>query len=219
MERILIPVATFLYVLSFAVKLHEYTDKLGLRAVVVVAFLLLLIWVIYIWTSRRPSTVEPSTSFPRFGTKVRIASIFLIALAALPVCWAFRPVQPFSIPELAMKLVNKSNGDVAIHYMGEFFLTVPQTPVIDTQVAAGRTRLYPAGEESVDKQEIGVPAQGELVLFVEFLNPSEYRTFLEAGNTTLRIVVFQSDGKMLTKAGIPFTKKTLAEGYIVLNTR
>lgn len=217
-ERITFPVAMFLYLLWFLVKLHEYTYKLGLKLVTLTAFLLTLIWVVYVWRSKQPSTTEPSTFLPRFGTKVRIASIFLVVLAALPVLWSFRPVPTFSIPELMIKLVNESTSDVAIYYMGEFFLTVPQTPATDTQVASGRIQLHRT-EGSVDDQKLVVPAQGELVLFAEFLNPSEYRTFLKAGKTILRIVIFQSDGKMLTKAGIAFIKQMLAERYIVLDTR
>ena len=217
--RIGVPVVTFVYVLSFFVKLREYTDKLGLKVVVVVAFLVLSIWVVYIWKSKRPSIVDPSTSVRRFGAKVRIVSIFLIVLAVLPVWLAFHAGESFSIPELAIKLVNESNNDVSIHYMGDFFLTVPLTPVMDTQVATGRIRFHRVTRQSLDEQQMVIPARGELVVFAEFLNPFGYRAFLEAGNTALRIVVLQSDGKMLTQEGTPFAKRTLAKGYIVLNTR
>jgi hypothetical protein len=36
LKRYLVPLAALLYVLGFAVKLHEYFDKLGWRLVVIV---------------------------------------------------------------------------------------------------------------------------------------------------------------------------------------
>lgn len=219
LKRIFVPIVAFLYLLSFVVKLHEYTRELGFRILVLTAFSLLALWTVYVWKSRQLTKVEPRTHVPKFGIRVRIASIILVFLGAIPVWWSVHPARPFSIPAIAIRLVNGSDSDITIRRIGEFFLSAPRTPLSDALVAAGRIRLYRKDEESLAQRELVVKAQSELSVFAEIVNSSEYRAFLEAENTSLRVVVFQTDGTMFTHGGVPFDRQTLLRSRIVLQSR
>jgi hypothetical protein len=87
----------------------------------------------------------------------------------IPVWFALQPVKPFSIPRLAIKIVNKKAEAIGIYRAGEFYVTAPATPAMDDLVANGKIRLYQRDETPEASGDIVVPASGELMLFAEFL--------------------------------------------------
>lgn len=126
----------------------------------------------------------------------------------------------FTIPDLEVRLVNKGAYDIFIYDRAEFFLTLPETPLSDVMVEAGRIEFYKiADNNSINQTELIVPAEGELVVYAHIINPLQYRTLIEREDTNMCLVISQSDGNIISRQGIPFDKTTLTNSYIVLETR
>ena len=126
----------------------------------------------------------------------------------------------FDIPDLEVRFVNKGAYDIFIDERGEFFLTLPETPLSDVLVASGRIKLYKiADNNSTNQTELVVPEAGELVVHAHIINPSQYRALIERGDVNMCLVISQSDGNMINRQGIPFDMTTLTDSYIVLETR
>lgn len=126
----------------------------------------------------------------------------------------------FDIPDLEVRFVNKGAYDIFIDERGEFFLTLPETPLSDVLVASGRIKLYKiADNNSTNQTELVVPEAGELVVHAHIINPSQYRALIEMGDANMCLVISQSDGNMINRQGIPFDMTTLTDSYIVLETR
>lgn len=214
-----VPVAAIIYILAFVVQLKEYSDKLGWRVLSIVVLLMSVIWTFYVWTAKRLTLIEPASLIPRFGKRARLASVLSLPLACVPVWYSLQAPPPFSMPPLAIKVINQKDQNVSIRRTGEFFITAPASPMMDTVVGSGKVRLYQIGEASPSDQNLVVPANNELMVFAEFLNPAKFKHMLSAGDLSFRIVILQSDGKMLTREGIPFEATQLNTGYIELNTR
>jgi hypothetical protein len=219
LKRYSIPVAALLYILAFLVQLKEYADKIGLKVLAIAVLIISVAWAVYVWTAKRVTVIEPVSILPKFSKRVRLASLLSIPLAAIPVWFSLQPAKPFSIPQLAIKIVNKRAEGVGVSRVGEFYVTAPATPATDDVVANGRFRLHQRGETSESSGEIVVPASGELMLFAEFLNPTKFKPLLDGGDLSFRVIVWQADGHMLTEDGIPFDAKQISKGYIKLEAQ
>ena len=85
-------------------------------------------------------------------------------------------------------------------------------------VASGRIELYKISDKTYRKTELVVPANGELVVYAHISNPLKYRSLLEMEDTNMILTIYQGNGEMISKQGIPFDRGTLGKYYIVLKT-
>ena len=131
------------------------------------------------------------------------------------------PNTSFVIPDLEVRFVNKGAYDIFIYERAEFYLTLPETPLSDVQVASGRIKLYKIADNnnSTNQTELAVPEAGELVVHAHIINPSQYRALIEREDVNMCLVISQSDGNRINRQGIPFDMTTLTGSYIVLETR
>ena len=212
-----VPLVAAVYVLGFAAKLHEYIDKIGWRLTSVAFVLTAGAWVAYVWSSTELTVIEPRTQRKRFGVRPRWLAILLLLATAVPVWFAIQPTEPFRIPSLGVKISNPTAAPVIISEFGEFYLTAVSSPATDTQVAAGRIRLTNVANPKA--ASLSVAPGAEIPLLATVVNPLRFKKLLEAGELSMRLVIYQTDGKLLTKSGVPFEANELESSYVTLNAK
>lgn len=150
-----------------------------------------------------------------------IPKISLVAIALL--LWVPRVADfiktnrddQFKLPELAVKLINKSEGDVQIQSRGEFVLWFPSGYDDGTPRISGKMEMHSVGKETQNGNMIIVPAKQEQMILVKFLNASAYRKIYEGEHTDLSLIIPRIGGAPLTMGGaIPFSREGLGGGYL-----
>jgi len=188
------------------------------QASVVGIYFFIIIVAVHILFTQEKSQIYPTTKFYRYKSRFRKIIFIIFILSTILVLLFLRPSPPFTIPDLEIKIVNNVSQDVIISNRAEFFLTYPETPLSDIMVASGRIELYKISDKTFRKTELVVPANGELVVYAHISNPLNYRSLLEMGDTNMILTIYQGNGKIISKQGIPFDRYTLGNYYIVLET-
>ena len=219
LKRYAVPLVALVYILGFAAKLHEYADTLGWRVLSIASFALATAWTAYVWSAKELTIVQPQMLRPRYGLSLRAMAILLAAVTLIPVWFSLQPVPEFRVPALEVHLANQTTADVALAAHGEFYLTAPKTPAMDVQVASGRLRLRRVTSDPSGSHALVVPAGGELSLVAEVLNPRRFERLLASRELSMRIVIFQANGPMLTKGGILFDSEVLSTSYVEMVIR
>jgi hypothetical protein len=88
---------------------------------------------------------------------------------------------------------------------------------VDTQISAGRLRLIDVSNPDATSLTVAPGTKIELLAYV--VNPLRFKALLEAGELKMRLVVFQTDGKLLTTSGITFEASELGSSYVVLSAK
>lgn len=216
LKRWTIPLAPLLYVLGFALKLHEYADKLGWRVVAIAAFVVAIAWTVYVWSAKDMTIVEPRTLRPRYGGIPKAVAFVLVVGTAIPVWFSLQLVPEFRVPPLGVRISNPTKSAVQLKAYGEFHLSAVQTPGMDVEVASGRLILREAAAGAFDSNRLSVPPGGELSVIADVVNPQRFERMLLTRELSMRVIIFQSDGGSLTKGGIPFDADVLATSYVTL---
>lgn len=217
LKQYTVPVAAAVYVLGFAAKLHEYIDKIGWR-ITSVAFLLLgVAWAVYVCSAIEMSVIEPRAQLRKFNAKHRWVAAFIVVASAAPVWFAIQPAAPFRVPPLGVKISNPTNAIVGIAEFGEFYLTAVSSPAMDTQVGAGKLRFIDVSNPNASALTVAPGA--EIALLAIVVNPLRFKALLETEELSMRLVVFQTDGTLLTRAGVPFDANELGSSYVALTAR
>lgn len=210
-----VPLLTVGYLLGVTAGIRQNAAIVGWRIVFVVVFSIAVAWTVYTWTARELTVVEPRQLKRRFGSWVRYGAIVAVLAAAVPLGLSFRP-RP-GVPKMPIHLVNRSNSPISVDRWGEFYLSVPTSPMTDLQVDAGRLAIQPnAGS---DAKYITLGAKSSTEVFVVFVNSARLVPALEAGDQSARFVFYQEDGQILTQGGVRFTRENIGEKYLLLELK
>jgi hypothetical protein len=123
----------------------------------------------------------------------------------------------FAIPELAVKLVNKTDNDVQVQDRGEFVLSLPTGYGWGAPTYSGRTEVRTSDRDTAKGNSILIPARQEKMVSVKFLNAAAYRQLYEGESSDVELVFTRIGGVPISMRGtIPFSKKGLEDGYILI---
>ena len=188
------------------------------QALVVGIYIFIIIVAVHILFAQKESQIHPITKLYLYKSQFRKTILIIFIISTIFILFLLRPSPPFTIPDLEIKIVNNGSQDVIISNRAEFFLTYPKTPLSDVMVASGRIEIYKIHDETFKKTELVVPANGELIVYAHISNPLNYRSLLEMGDLNMILTIYQGNGKMIHKQGIPFDRNTLENYYIALKT-
>lgn len=188
---------------------------LGLRPLTVFLDLLLVFGSVHVLTARRPSSLAPERKLPRYGRlwKALTTMALLGGFVLTAVVWWPHGSRP--IPDLVTRIVNDTEDSVGVRSRGEFYLTMPASPLLDQQVATGYVQLVePDGDSITD--ELRIPPGESIWLAVRFVASQRVESFFKEESTTLRLVFTEVGGSFLTEGGIPFNDEVFASRYVEL---
>jgi amino acid transporter len=189
-------------------------------AIITGLYLLLLVVAIYVIFSRQQSKINPNIFLPRFSKRIRLFIVIILIISTIFIFQFIRSYSsPYTIPDLQIKIINNGSNEIPIYDRGEFFLTVPETPLSDTIVASGRIKLKKFDDNSLYQTELVIPPKGELIVYAQVINPVEYRIFFERENADMRLILNQKNGKTLSRSGIPFDRNTFSNFCLVFETQ
>lgn len=215
LKKLAAPIGALVYLLAFAAQIHDYADRLGWRVLFLVVLCLSIAWCVYVWTARELTIIEPRRLRRSYGRWVRFGAIATIGLSVLPLGYSLRPAPIF--PLMPIHLVNATDSTVSVSRHGEFFISVPATPMTNMQVASGRITILDS--DSADQRYVSVLAGETRQVFAEFVNSNRLLPMLEAGDHSVRFVFYQEDGQLLTQGGVWLTHDNIADRYLLLELR
>jgi hypothetical protein len=134
------------------------------------------------------------TRFPSWGF-VAVAAIFILWPAGIAVLLSFASPKPFEISPLVINLVNSSETDIAIDARADFELLIGARVSLGATVARGTLDLV-----AVDGQKrdfLTIPAKTNLLVGGYFRNSSNYRLYLENGDTDIELYLYRSGGGLI----------------------
>jgi hypothetical protein len=207
-----LPVSAIAFVIAVALGLRNAFDKLGWRIVAVAVVVAAAAWCVFVWTSKQPSTIEPSRLLPRYGKSSQWLALASSFVALIPAWFAIIDRGP-AIPYLSLKIANESPKVVQIAEYGEAYFSVPATPADDRLLETTRVRLM-----LVKPSSFVVPPRSFGIFAVKFLNVKDLMPLLEREDVALEIVLRTADGRLLHQGGIPFSREGLSE-YVELPVR
>jgi len=211
LERLGIPIVAFLYAMTVAVQIGNAFDKLGWRLTSILILLLSIGWAVYVWTAKRPNVVEPDHLMQKYGRVVRLLALAAVIISFVPAWFSILPTGP-KVPPLLMSVRNTSDHTIHLSQFGEAFFSVLDSPFSDSQVAACRIRV----STSRGNDSLAVPSRDSIWLAVQFLNENDLVPWLERGDVAVRVIVTTTDGYIMQREGIPFTKDYILSGYYQL---
>jgi len=192
-------------VLATLVKIRDTARSAGWRLASIAVLLLAIAWLVYVLLAKEKTTLEPVSHLPKFRKWTRLLSATLVMLAAVPVIAAFWPKPPVEDIRFTFWTKNVSGSNVALLPEGEFYLTAPWTPATDIHVSTGKFRI--ADEARSQDGLIVIATNKEYLVELEIINPARHLEHFHQGDLDMRVVFFRSNGKMITKASIPFRKQ------------
>jgi hypothetical protein len=211
LEKSGIPIVASLYAVAVAVQIGNAFDKLGWRIMSILILLLSMAWAVYVWTAKRPNIIDPGHLVQKYSRTVRVIAFGAVIISLVPAWFSILPIQPM-VPPLLMRVHNTSSEPIQLSPFGEAFFSVLDSPLSERQVAATRTHLF----SSKDNSSLVIPPKGEIGLIAQFLNEKELAPWLERGDVALRILITTTNGKIIQRDGIPFTKHSMLSGYYLL---
>jgi hypothetical protein len=134
------------------------------------------------------------THFPTWFF-VSLATIFILWLASIAGLFWFVSPKPFEISPLVINLVNSSETDVTIDARADFELLLGARASLGATVARGTLDLVAADGQKRDF--LTIPAKSNLLVGGYFRNPSNYRSYLENGDTDIELYIYKTGGGLI----------------------
>lgn len=206
-ERIAAPAAMVLGLSSALANILESYKIHGLFFFALGGFGVAALWTLYVFIRKKTSRIDPNKKLLAYGRGTRFTALGILVVTGIAAVWVSLPPKPYSLPQPTFEVYNQSDESIALVPEVEFFITLPITPFIESQVASGKLRVsLKSGEGYSDF--LAVPRKITMVN-AEFLAPVAYRSLFEAETAKILFMWHTRSGLILRAGPIPFQKDWL----------
>ncbi len=186
-------------------KIAESYTKYGLRILAISGVVLAIIWVVYVFRQKEKSMIDPNILQSRFSRKQKIGSIAILFIALVGSVAVWIPAKQFKLPTLTFEIENKTNNELMMESEIQFFLSLPETPISETQVGVGKIKLDLIAGSSF--QSILVKPNTTIDIDGSFLTPIAYENLYKSGQANILYTWQLKSGRILSVGPIPFREE------------
>lgn len=207
-----VPAVAILSAVGLMVEIHEASEKLGWRVISIVASVTCAGWAGYVWTARRPNTIDPSQLVLRFPLRARIGAVVAMIIATVSTGVLCLNRYPYPrIPFLIIKVVNTSNNPANLNEYADTYFSVVSGPVTEDIVATGRLKL----QSMTTNTSLMIPAHSELWIAGRFLNEKSLLPLMEREDVALSVLLRKKSGDpFVSPTEIPFARDIISRRFI-----
>lgn len=212
-ERAAVPTAL---VLSLSASLSTILDSYKDHGLLVLAFAgagIAALWTVYVFMQKTPARVDPNLTLPRYSRVTRFSAVGILLATGIASVWVALPSRPYSLPKVLLGVNNRSDEPIAMVSEVEFYITLPLSEFVETQVASGKLKLSDQSGES--NSDLLATAKKLTTVDGEFLAPMAYRSLYELATANILFVWHTKSGSTLRAGPLPFKKDWLVAEIIV----